>query len=110
MTPKKQDLIPGTLDLLVLRSLASEPMHGWGIAKRIEQASDEVLKVNQGSLYPALHRLQDRGWIRSKLGLSAEGRPVKVYTLTAAGRKQLARESESWELLSGAVNRVLKLA
>lgn len=105
----KRDVLQGTLDLMVLQVLAREPMHGWGVAKRIEQRSGDVLQVNQGSIYPALYRLADRGWVRSRLGESDEGRPVKIYELTAAGKRQLAEERESWTALSRAVNLVLDM-
>jgi PadR family transcriptional regulator PadR len=104
----KTDVIKGTLDMLVLQVLQIEALHGWGIAKRIQQISKEVLQINQGSLYPALYRLLERGWVSAKIGESADGRPVKIYTLTAAGRKQLAAERASWAELSEAVNLVLK--
>lgn len=103
----KPDLLHGTLDLLILRSLSSDPMHGWGIAKHIQQISREVLEVNQGSLYPALYRLESRGWITADWGLTATGRRAKFYALTPSGRKQLAREESHWEAFSMAVNRVL---
>ena len=108
MKRAKSDVIKGTLDMLVLQVLQHENLHGWGIAKRIQQSSGEVLRINQGSLYPALYRLVERGWVRGKVGESADGRPVKIYRLTAAGRKQLAEERESWEQMSAAVNLVLQ--
>lgn len=107
MTTSDKELLPGTLDLLVLRILDLEPMHGWGIARRIQERSSDVLRVNQGSLYPALRRLEDRGWLRAALGQTDEGRSVKVYHLTGAGRKQLMRERATWTRLSEAVDLVL---
>jgi transcriptional regulator len=104
----RTDLLQGSLDLLILKSLQLEPMHGWAIARRIHQLSAEVLEVNQGSLYPALYRLEDRGWVRAEWGVSPEGRKVKVYELTAVGRKQLASEREQWRLFAGAVESVLR--
>src|SRR5450432_2682458 len=104
---QRADLLQGSLDLLILKSLILGPLHGWGISKRIRHLSDEVLEVNQGSLYPALYRLEDKGWIDAKWGTSPEGRKVKVYHLTAAGRKQYLDEREQWRLFSGAVTRVL---
>ncbi len=107
---KPSDLIQGTLDLLILKTVALEPRHGWAIAKRIQQVSGEVLQVNQGALYPALHRLEQQGWLRAQDGITATGREAKVYALTAAGRKQLAREIENWERLSGAVGLIVREA
>jgi transcriptional regulator len=104
----RADLLQGTLDLLDLKSLTLGPLHGWGISKRIRQLSSEALQVNQGSLYPALYRLEDRGWIRSAWGVSAEGRRAKLYTLTAAGRRQLVAEQASWRHFSAAVEQVLQ--
>jgi transcriptional regulator len=104
----RADLLQGTLDLLVLRTLALGPRHGWSIAKRIQEMSREVLRVNQGSLYPALYRLEDRGWITSDWGVSPEGRRAKFYRLSATGRKQLAEEKEAWRVFSLAVDRVLQ--
>ena len=104
----RADLLQGTLDLLILKSLALAPLHGWGISKRIRQVSNDVLQVNQGSLYPALYRLEDRGWISASWGTSPEGRRAKLYALTAAGRKQLAAERASWQLFSQAVEQVLQ--
>ena len=105
---KPSDLIQGTLDLLILKTLALEPTHGWAIAKRIQQVSNDVLQVSQGALYPALHRLEQQGWIKGQERITATGREAKVYALTAAGRKQLARELESWERLSSAVGLVVR--
>jgi PadR family transcriptional regulator PadR len=107
---KPNDLVQGTLDLLILRTVAPEPMHGWAIAKRIHQISHEVLQVQQGSLYPALHRLEQQGWIRAKWAESDTGRQAKFYALTAAGRKQLEQESENWSRLSAAINLVMEKA
>jgi transcriptional regulator len=107
MDPSRTDLLQGTLDLLILKTLGTGPLHGWGISKRIRQISKDVLQVNQGSLYPALYRLEDRGWIVAKWGISPEGRRAKFYTMTAAGRKQLGDEAEAWRLFSTAVNDVL---
>jgi len=104
------DLLQGTLDLLILQALAADKLHGWAISKRIQQMSRDVLTVNQGSLYPALYRLEDRGWIAGEEGLSPEGRRIKIYKLSAAGRKQLAREVEAWKSFSGAINHVLRTA
>ena len=107
---KPNDLVQGTLDLLILRTLALEPKHGWAIAKRIQQVSGDILQVQQGSLYPALHRLEQAGWIEAEWDQAESGRAAKFYRLTRAGRAQLERESENWERLSGAINLVLKKA
>jgi PadR family transcriptional regulator PadR len=107
MLAPKTDLLQGTLDLLILRSLTAGPLHGWGISKRIRQMSRDVLTVNQGSLYPALYRLEDRGWIAAREGESDEGRRIKLYRLTAKGRRQLAEEIEVWKMFSMAVNEVV---
>jgi PadR family transcriptional regulator PadR len=104
------DILQGTLDLLILRTLQTGPQHGWAISERIEQISQAVLEVNQGSLYPALHRLEHRGWIEAKWGISDLGKRARFYRLTAAGRKQLDLETESWQRLSVAIDRVLRLA
>jgi PadR family transcriptional regulator len=104
----KAELLQGTLDLLILKTLALGPLHGWGISKRIRQLSSDVLSVGQGSLYPALYRLEDRGWIDAEWGISPEGRKAKFYRLTADGRKQLATETESWKTFSLAINHVLR--
>jgi len=106
--PPSSDLLQGTLDLLVLKSLALEPMHGWGIAQRIQQVSQNVLQVGQGSLYPALHRLEYKGWIQAEWGESENNRRAKFYSLTKAGRRQLAAELENWERLTSAIALVLK--
>ncbi len=108
--PKPSDLLQGTLDLLILKSIVREPLHGWGIAKRIQLLSDEVLSVQQGSLYPALHRLEQQGWIEAEWRASDLGREAKFYSLTREGRKQLARELESWDRLSSAVRLLLERA
>jgi transcriptional regulator len=108
--PKPSDLLQGTLDLLILRTIAHEPLHGWGIAKRIQIVSREALSVQQGSLYPALHRLEQQGWITAEWKGSELGRPAKVYSLTRQGRKQLERELESWTRLSSAVELVIEKA
>ena len=107
---KPTDLVQGTLDLLILKTLSLNPMHGWAIAKRIQQVSSEVLQVQQGSLYPALHRLEQQGWIRAKWAESETGRQAKFYSLTAAGRKQLEAEAADWSRLSAAINIVLNEA
>ena len=105
---KPTDLIQGMLDLLILRTLALEPLHGWAIAQRIRQMSNDVLLVQQGSLYPALHRLEERGLISATWGASETNRRAKYYTMTAAGRQQLEREQADWERLSTAIALVLK--
>jgi PadR family transcriptional regulator PadR len=104
------DLLQGTLDLLILRTVQAGAMHGWAISERIQQISQEVLRVNQGSLYPALHRLEQQGWIKAEWGISELGRRARFYHLTAAGRKQLELESDNWARLSGAIGRVLEMA
>jgi PadR family transcriptional regulator PadR len=106
----KSDLLQGTLDMLVLKALQLEPMHGWGITERIEQWSQQVLQVNQGSLYPALYRLQRQGWITSSWKITENNRRARYYALTAAGRRQLAVEQESWDRLSEAVNLVMRMS
>lgn len=103
------DLLKGTLDMLVLKALQLEPMHGWGITERIEQWSHEILQVNQGSLYPALHRLMRRGWITSEWRTTDNNRRARYYVLTPAGRRQLAAEQRHWEQLSDAVNLILAM-
>ena len=100
------DLLQGTLDLLILRALQTEPMHGWAISERIQQISQEVLHVNQGSLYPALHRLEHQGWIEAEWGISELGRRARFYRLNAAGRKQLELEADQWARLTAAIGRV----
>ena len=103
----KSDLLQGTLDLLILKTLQSGPMHGWGISLRIQEVSEEVLQVNQGSLYPALHRLEQQGLIAAEWGSSENKRQAKFYELTRAGRRELEEETRAWERLAGAVGRVL---
>src|SRR5688572_20361704 len=104
------ELLQGTLDLLILRTLQKETQRGWAIAERIEEISEHVLEVNQGSLYPALHRLEHEGWIKAEWGVSELGRRARFYQLTASGRKQLITESADWERLTAAINRVLRMA
>lgn len=104
------DFLQGTLDLLILRALRTEPMHGWAISERIQQLSQDVLQANQGTLYPALHRLDHRGWIKAEWGVSELGRRARFYSLTAAGRKQLEIEAENWNRISAAIARVLRMA
>jgi transcriptional regulator len=106
----KLDLLQGTLDLLILRTLQTGPQHGWAVSERIQQISRDVLRVNQGSLYPALHRLEHQGWIGAEWGVSELGRRARFYKLTAAGRKQLGVETESWARLTVAIGRVLEQA
>ena len=106
--PESLDLLQGTLDLLILKTVTLEPMHGWGIAQRIQQISKEVLQVQQGSLYPALHRLEQQGWIQSEWGASENNRRAKFYSLTRTGQKQLERETANWNRLSAAVRLVLQ--
>jgi transcriptional regulator len=110
MTPldRARDVVQGTLDMLVLKALSLAPMHGWGITKRIEQISKGVLTVNPGSLYPALERLQDRGWITAAWETTESGRNAKYYTLSAAGRRRLGTETESWRRLAAAIEAVLR--
>jgi transcriptional regulator len=104
----RTDLLQGTLDVLILKTLALAPLHGWGISQRIQQLSRDVLQVNQGSLYPALYRLEAKGWIRSEWGSSENNRRARFYELTRAGRRQLAEETQSWERFAAAVSRVLE--
>ena len=108
MKKTKSDLLQGTLDLLILKTLDLEPMHGWGVTQRIQQLSRDVLQVNQGSLYPALHRLEEAGWISASWKVSENNRMAKYYELTARGRRQLAEEKENWIRLSTAVGRVVE--
>ena len=103
----RNDLMQGTLDLLILKTLALGPQHGWGISQRIQQMSAEALRVNQGSLYPALHRLEEQGWVASEWGVSDANREAKYYKLTKAGQKQLEAETANWERISSAVTRIL---
>ncbi len=105
--PPSTDLLQGTLDMLILKSIALEAQHGWAIAQRIQQISNNVLTIGQGSLYPALHRLEYKGWIRAQWGASENNRRARFYSLTAAGRKQLNTELENWGRLTGAINLVL---
>jgi len=107
---KPTDLVQGTLDLLILKTITLQPMHGWGIALRIRQASREVLQVNQGALYPALHRLEQNGWIKAKWGESTNNRRAKYYSLTAAGRGYLGQEEANWKRLSNAIGLVLEIS
>jgi PadR family transcriptional regulator PadR len=107
---KPTDLVQGTLDLLILKTIALEPMHGWAIAQRIRQVSKDVLQVNQGALYPALHRLEQQGWIEAEWGESENNRRAKYYSLTKTGRKYLQSEKANWERLSAAIGMVLKTA
>ena len=102
------DVIQGTLDLLIMKTIALEPMHGWAIGQRIQQTSDDLLRVQQGSLYPALHRLEHQGWIAADWGASENNRRARFYSLTKAGRKQLTIEVSKWERLSAGVNLVLQ--
>src|SRR6266404_8934336 len=108
-TAKRLDLLQGTLDVLILRTLQDDAKHGWDIAERIEQMSEKVLEVNQGSLYPALHRLEHQGWIQAEWGVSELGRRARFYRLTIAGRKQLEIESQNWDKLAAAIGRVMRM-
>jgi PadR family transcriptional regulator, regulatory protein PadR len=108
MPKLKSDLLQGTLDLLVLKTLELQPMHGWGISQRIQQISQDVLQVNQGSLYPALHRLEEQGWIKASWAASENNRQAKYYELTRLGRKQLEDEKKNWRRLSAAVARIVE--
>ena len=110
MAPDKSDLLQGTLDLLVLKVVALAPLHGYGISQRIRQISKEALQVQQGSLYPALHRLERRGWLTASWNESETGRPAKFYKLSAKGRKQLVQEEENWQRLTDAITLVLRTA
>jgi transcriptional regulator len=105
---KPSDLVQGTLDLLILKTISHEPMHGWAIAKRIQQISKEELQVHQGSLYPALHRLEQQGWIQGAWKETETGRPAKYYSLTRAGKAQMAKELANWNRLSSAINLVIE--
>ena len=104
------NLLPGTLDLLILRTVQTDALHGWAISERIQEISEDVLQINQGSLYPALHRLEHQGWLEAEWAVSELGRRAKYYRLTPAGRKQLAVETREWARMSNAIGRVLKLA
>lgn len=106
--PDRLDLPQGTLDLLILRTLALGPQHGWAVSERVQQISNDVLRIQQGSLYPALHRLERRGWIKAKWGTSENNRRAKYYELTKSGQKQLTEEREAWEKLTAAVSQVLR--
>ncbi len=108
MADQQADLLQGTLDLLILKTLALGPEHGWGVSQRIQQMSREVLQVNQGSLYPALHRLEHRGWIMSEWGVSGNNRKAKFYSLTKAGKQQLGQEANAWRRFAGAVDLILQ--
>jgi transcriptional regulator len=108
MSTRAIELLQGTLDLLILKTLALEPMHGWGISQRIQQVSSGALSVQQGSLYPALHRLEERGWIKARWGASENNRRARFYELTAAGRRQLETETSTWQMLVAAVQQVLQ--
>lgn len=110
MTTVKSDLLQGTLDLLILKIVALGPIHGYGISQRIQQISNEVLQVQQGSLYPALHRLEKRGWLKAEWGESDSGRQAKFYSLSRVGRKQLQLEQSQWRRLAGAVGLILETA
>ncbi len=107
---KPTELVQGTLDLLILRTISLEPKHGWAIAKRIQQVSREALQIQQGSLYPALHRLEQQGWIKAHWAETETGRKAKFYSLTKAGRTQMEKELESWDRLSAGVNLVIREA
>lgn len=110
MASSPPDLLPGTLDVLILRTLQKDALHGWAISERIRDVSEGVLQVNQGSLYPALHRLEHKSWIEAEWKVSELGRRAKYYRLTTSGRKQLAIETDAWERMQHAVGRVMKLA
>ena len=107
MPDQSVELPQGTLDLLILRTLSLEPLHGWAVSERIQQISSDVLRVQQGSLYPALHRLERRGWIKARWGASENNRRAKFYELTKAGRKQLEAQTQAWEKLTAAVGQIL---
>ena len=109
-TPPPVDRIQGTLDMLILKTLTRGPMHGWGVSFHIRETSGDVLRVNQGALYPALHRLEDRGWVEAEWGVSEHNRRARFYTLTASGRRQLARDTEGWLQFIRAVHGVMQLA
>ena len=105
---KSTDLVQGTVDLLILKVVALEPIHGWAVAQRIQQVSGDVLKVNQSALYPALHRLENRGWLMAKWGQSESGREAKFYSLTKQGKKQLEAETENWSRLAEAIGLIMQ--
>ena len=107
MSKAQLDLLQGTLDMLILKTLAIGPMHGWGISQRIQQVSDDVLRVNQGSLYPALHRLEAAGWIEAEWGASENNRQARFYRLTKTGQKQLREQTAQWQRMTGAVAKIL---
>ena len=107
MTAQSLDLLQGTLDLIVLKSLSWGPMHGFGLARWIQSTTDDLLQVEEGSLYPALYRMENRGWIKAQWALTENGRRAKYYKLTAAGRKQLAVEAKSWEQITGAIGKIM---
>ena len=104
---KSTDLVQGTLDLLILKTISLEPAHGWAIAKRIQQVSRETLQIQQGSLYPAVHRLEQQGWIKSEWGTSEDNRKAKYFRITPAGRRQLAKEVDNWWRIAGVISRLL---
>src|SRR4051812_11663026 len=108
MTPRTNALLQGTVDLLILKAASLDPMHGWGISQRIQQISRGVLEVNQGALYPALHRLEDQGWLSAEWGVSENNRRAKFYQITAAGRRQLANEVRTWQRYANAVQLLLQ--
>jgi PadR family transcriptional regulator, regulatory protein PadR len=110
MASRTPDLLPGTLDLLILRTLQKDALHGWAISERIQHISEDVLQINQGSLYPALHRLEHHGWIEAEWRVSELGRRAKYYKLTTGGRRQLAIETREWERMANAIGRVMRLA
>ena len=110
MDSRTPDLLPGTLDLLILRTLQKDALHGWAISERILQVSEDVLQINQGSLYPALHRLEHQGWIEAEWKVSELGRRAKYDCLTTSGRKQLTTETREWDRMQHAISRVMKLA
>jgi PadR family transcriptional regulator, regulatory protein PadR len=110
MAKARTDLMQGTLDLLILKTLARDSMHGYGIARRIHEATDDLLKIEDGSLYPALYRMEERGWIKSTWDVSENNRRAKFYKLTGAGRKQLAAETNNWDRISQAITRILQTA
>ncbi len=110
MPPEKSDLLQGTLDLLILKVVSVGPMHGYGISQRIRQVSKDVLQVPQGSLYPALHRLEQRGWLNASWSESESGRPAKFYKLSPKGRRQLASEEQSWQRMTDAISLILQVA